>query len=253
MLKGKRIVGIVQARMSSTRLPGKVLLPLAGKPVLKRIIERMKKSKYLDEIMIATSIRKADDKIVKFCQKNKIKYYAGSENDVLKRVLQAAVSCQADVIVAITGDCPLVDYRFIDKVVKTLINGPYDYVSNAIVITFPDGFDVEAFYTKVLEKVDKLTQDPSDREHVTYYIYNHPKTFRLKNIKAKGKMYWPDLGLTLDEEKDYELLNIIYKKLLPKNRYFSARQVVDFLRQNPEFTKINKYIQRKAISHRVKK
>lgn len=251
MIKGKRVVCPIQARMNSTRLPGKVLMPLVGEPVLKRIVERLRPSKYLDEVIIATTVDIADEMIVNFCQKNKIKFYRGSEEDVLKRILEAAQVFQAEIVVHITGDCPLVDFRYVDKVIETLVRGKYDYVSNAIKMTFPDGFDVEAFYTKTLDKVNKLTNNSLDREHVTYYIYNHPEKFRIKNIEALGKMRWPELCLTLDEEKDYKLLSLIYKKLYLVNNLFAAEDVVDFLLKNPQYLNINKNIKRNSVSHRV--
>lgn len=249
MINQKKVVGTVQARMSSSRLPGKVLMPLAGEPALKRLVGRMRKSRYIDEVIVATTINKEDDKIIEFCNANKIEFHRGSEYDVLKRILDASKNAGADIMVAITGDCPLVDYRQIDEVLEVLVSGDYDYVSNSIERSFPDGCDIQAFYTTVLEEVDKLTQNPIDRVHGTYYIYQHPERYKLKNIKAEGKMYWPDLGITLDEPGDYKLINIIFESLLPiYGLYFSAEDVVDFLLKNPELVKINKDIKRKKPS-----
>ncbi len=246
MINQKKVVATVQARMTSSRLPGKVLMPLVGEPALKRLVDRMKKSKYIDKIIVATTINKPDDKIVEFCNANKIKFHRGSEYDVLKRILDASKNAGADITVAITGDEPLIDYRHIDQVLEVLAEGDYDYVSNSIERSFPDGFDAQAFPTSVLEEVDKITQDPIDRVHGTYYIYQHPDKFRLKNIKAEGKMYWPDLGVTLDEPADYKFLNIIFESLLPSHGlYFSAEDVVDFLREHPKLVEINKSVKRK--------
>ena len=248
MISQKKVVGTVQARMSSSRLPGKVLMPLAGEPALKRLVDRMRKSKYLDEVIVATTVNEADDKIVDFCTSNNIKVHRGSENDVLKRILNAGKNAKADIMVAITGDCPLIDFRHINQVVEKLIEDSCDYVSNAIERSFPDGFDAQAFYVKILDEVDKLTNDPIDRIHGTYYIYTHPNRFKIKNIKAEGKMHWPDLGVTLDEMKDYNLINIIFERLLSIDEYFSAEDVVDLLLKNPELLNINKDVKRKKPS-----
>lgn len=248
MINSKKVVGTIQARMGSTRLPGKVLMPLLGEPTLKRIVDRMRKSKYIDEVIVATTLNKLDDKIAEFCNVNKIKFHRGSEYDILKRILDAAKNAQADIMVAITGDCPFVDFRHIDEVLEVLCKGKYDYVSNSIERSFPDGFDVQAFFVEVLERIDRLTRDPIDRVHGTYYIYQHPKEFKLYNIKAEGKMYWPELGVTLDEPEDYELISIIFEHLFPVNPDFSAEDAVDFLIKNPELLEINKKIKRKKPS-----
>lgn len=248
MIDKKKVVGTVQARMTSSRLPGKVLMPLAGKPALKRLVDRMRKSKYIDEVIVATTINEPDNRIVDFCNKHRIKFHRGSEYDVLKRILDAAENANADIMVAITGDAPLIDFRHIDNVLEVLTEGSYDYVSNSIERSFPDGFDAQAFPVSVLKKVDKLTNDPIDRVHGTYYIYTHPEMFKLKNIKAEGKMYWPDLGVTLDEKKDYEFINVIFKHLLPVDEYFSAEDVVNFLLKNSELLNINKDVRRKKPS-----
>lgn len=248
MIKKKKVVGTVQARMTSSRLPGKVLMNLAGEPALKRLVDRMKKSKYIDEVIVATTINEADNKIVDFCEKNEIKFHRGSEYDVLKRILGAGENAATDIMVAITGDCPLIDFRHIDNVLEVLSDGLYDYVSNAIERSFPDGFDAQAFPLGVLKKVDQLTNEPIDRVHGTYYIYRHPEMFKLKNIKAEGKMFWPDLGVTLDEPSDYELISIIFETLLPLDPYFSAEDVVDLLLRKPELLQINKDVRRKKAS-----
>lgn len=246
MIMHKKVAGTVEARMSSTRLPGKVLMPLAGEPALKRLVDRMRQSRYLDEIVIATTINPNDEKIVNFCRVNNIKFHRGSEEDVLKRILEAAKSVNADLMVQITGDCPLIDAKYIDMALEVFAEGGYDYVSNALVPSFPDGFNVQVYPVSVLEEVDKLTEDPIDRVHGSHYIYKHPEKFRLKNIKAEGKMYWPDLRVTLDEADDYELINSIFENFIPHNPYFSAEEVVDFLRKNPELLEINKNVRRKS-------
>lgn len=231
--------------MTSTRLPGKVLMPLAGKPALERLIERLKRSQYLDEIVVATTVNEADNPIVELAGRLGVKYFRGSEADVLGRVLGAAESAGADVIVEITGDCPLVDPQLVDRGVDELFKGNLDYSANNIEFSYPDGFDVRVFPTAVLEKVDKLTDDPIDRAHVTYYIYNHSEKFKIINWRAEEKNYWPDIRLTLDERADYELLNVIFEKLLPVKEDFSVGDVIALLKNNPNLLEINKNVQAK--------
>lgn len=241
----KKIVATIEARMSASRLPGKVLMPLAGKPALERLVERMKRSRYIDEIVVATTVNPADKSIAELADGLGIKFYRGSENDVLGRVLEAAKSAGGDIIVEITGDCPLTDWRLIDRGIEEFFSGDYDYAANTIERSYPDGFDVEVFPVSVLERVGGITNNPIDRVHVSYYIYNHPEIFRLLDWKPEKECYWPDLRVTLDERSDYELLNEIFKKLLPANEDFSVRDVVDLLRNNPQMLEINKNVKTK--------
>lgn len=236
------IVVTIEARMTSSRLPGKVLLPLGGRPVLERLIERIKRARYPDEVVVATTINKADEPIVDLCDKIGCRYFRGSENDVLGRVLGAARSVKAAVIVEITGDCPLTDSRHIDEIIEMFYSGDYDYAANS---GFPVGLAAQAFPVKVLAEVDGLTDDPIDRAHVSYYIYNHPERYKLLYRKAQGDMFWPDLRVTLDEEEDHLFLKHIFEKLYEKNKNFSAVDVVRYLKKNPEPLEINRHIKQK--------
>jgi len=245
--QNEKITATVEARMASSRLPGKVILPLSGKPALEILVERIRRSRYIDDIVVATTVNEMDDPIIELCKNIKCKYFRGSENDVLKRVLEAARLVGTDIVVEITGDCPLIDHRHIDRVIELFYSGSYDYASNAIERSFPVGFDVEVFPLKVLEKVDKITNDPIDRVHVSYYIYSHPEEFRLVNWKAEGDMFWPELGITLDEKEDYELINRICEELLPKDGDFSAEKIITLLKNKPELVEINKKVRRKNV------
>lgn len=239
--KGKKIVATIEARMASTRLPGKVMKQILGKPVLELLVERLKKVELIDEIVIATTTNQSDDIIERFCGKIGIKCFRGSEEDVLKRVLDAAKSVNAELIVEITGDCPLIDPDIARECIKLFLKGNYDYVSNGCLEkTFPDGLAVQVFPVKVLEEVNALTKDPVDHEHVSLYIYRHPERYRLKNYKAEGELYWPELAITLDTPQDYELIKRIYEELYPGNNNFTAYDVVRFLRKNPELISINR-------------
>lgn len=245
--KNEKIIATIEARMTSTRLPGKVLMPLAGIPALERLIERLKCSRYLDEIVIATTINSSDDVIVDMAKKLGVKYFRGSEKDVLGRVLGAAQSVDGNIIVEITGDCPLVDPKLVDRGVEEFFYSGADYASNIIKLSYPIGFDVQVFSIQILDQVSRLTVDPIDRAHVSYYIYSHPEKFKLHNWSAPAEDTWPKLRLTLDEKEDYELLDIIFKKLLPQDENFTYKEVINLLRWEPQLLEINKNIRQKEI------
>ncbi|HMB45891.1 MAG TPA: glycosyltransferase family protein [Candidatus Methanoperedens sp.] len=240
-----KIVATIEARMTSTRLPGKVLKPILGKPMLELLIERLQSAKNINEIVVATTINDTDNPIIDLCNQLNVKYFRGNEEDVLKRVLDAAKSVSADLIVEITGDCPLIDPTIVDECIQLFLDGEYDYVSNSIEPSFPDGLDVKIFSVSVLEEVNNLTDDPVDHEHVSIYIYEHPERYCLKNLKANNEMFWPELGITLDTQEDYELINIIFEELYPVNPNFSALDIVNLIRGRPELLDINKDIKRK--------
>lgn len=236
-IKGK-ICATIEARMTSTRLPGKVLMDFCGKPNLQHIVERLKRSKYLDEVVVATTVNEEDDKIVELCEKIGCKYYRGSEEDVLLRVLDSAKSVDANYIVEITGDCPVIDWRHTDNLIEMFFSGEYDYVSNTIERSFPRGFDTQVFSVKVLEEVNETTQSPVDHEHVSIYIYTHPEKYKLLNWKADDKMNHPEFEITLDTREDYEFIKNIYEKLYHLNPDFSGEHVVELLLNNPKLTEI---------------
>lgn len=243
--QNKKIVATIEARMTSTRLPGKVLKPILDRPVLEFLIERLQQVDYLDDIIVATTINDTDQPIIDLCNRLNVKYFRGSEEDVLKRVLEAAKSVSADIIVEITGDCPFVDPVIVNECIETFHEGEYDYLSNAISTTFPNGLAVQVFPVHVLEQVNSLTSDQIDHEHVSIYIYEHPERYRLKNVEAKGELFWPELAITLDTPEDYELIRIIFEELYPRNPTFSAIDIVRFLRSKPELININRNIRRK--------
>src|SRR5436190_2821698 len=178
-----KTVAIIQARMASTRLPGKVLADIEGRPLLQEVIERVARAKTLDLVAIATSDTQPDDRIVEFCKDNRTAYFRGSLDDVLDRFKMAAAYFGADVIVRLTADCPLLDPEVIDKVVKVFQEEDCDYAANVIECTYPDGLDTEVFGYQALRRAWQEAQLKSEREHVTPYIRNHPEVFRLKNVK----------------------------------------------------------------------
>lgn len=241
------IVGIIEARMGSSRLPGKSMADLVGKPMLQHIIERVKRSQLINQIVVATTIKEGDREIVDLAKKLKVGFFQGSENDVLSRVLNAAVKYKADVIVELTADCPFVDSSIIDQVINKYLTGNYDYVSNVSERTFPRGLDVQAFSTKTLLNVSDFTRDPIDREHVSLYIYNHPKIFRLGTVIAEPGMR-RSYRLTVDEEDDLELTRRIYKFFYRRKRDFSAKDVISLLDRNPQLAKLNSGVKQKPVA-----
>ncbi|WP_252250251.1 glycosyltransferase family protein [Clostridium sp. ZBS13] len=241
---------IVQARVGSTRLPNKVLkyLPFDSKiTVLEQDIRRIKKSKYLNDIIIATTESSEDDKIVEIAKEENVKVFRGSEHDVLGRYYFAAKENNIDVIVRVTSDCPCVDSEIIDMVVdEYLKDESFDFVATVLKRTFPIGLDVEVIKFSALEKAFKEAEKDYQREHVTDYIYENPNIFKLKNVSASNKYNAPTLRVTLDTTEDYTILSAIYDFLYYKNENFSAVDVVNLLNQKPWLQYINdKVVQKK--------
>lgn len=244
------ITATIEARMTSTRLPGKVLMPLGGKPALALLIERVQRARYIDTIVVATTVNSTDDPIEELCNKLGVRCFRGSEDDVLQRVLDAAKSAGADLICELMGDSPFIDPVIIDHVVTAHLAGNYDYTSNFTPVhSFPLGFAVQVFPVAVLDRVEKLTQHPMDRAHVSCFIYHNPYLFRLNGhgVQACADTYAPDIRVALDTQSDYELMTAVCDALYPNNPEFSARDIVQFLRSKPELLLINSNVKAKAI------
>lgn len=235
-----KVVVVISARMGSKRFPGKVMAQILGRPVLSLLIERVKKAKTVDEIVVATTTKTEDNKIVDLAKKESVKSFRGSETDVLERVLAAAKKYHGDIVVRLTGDNPLTDPVYIDKGVKLFLTGNYDYISNDnIELTMPRGLDVEIFTLKSLEKVSRITKDPGDREHVTRFFYQHPKMFRLKAFGPPKKDRLLGWHLAVDTKEDSELIRIIFEALYPKNPDFNYQDIVDLLTRFPDLNTIS--------------
>jgi spore coat polysaccharide biosynthesis protein SpsF len=240
-----RTIATIEARMNSSRLPGKVMLPILGKPALQLLVERLRRAKSLDGIVIATTTHPADAVIERLAAKLGVGCFRGGEEDVLERVLLSAQSAQADVIVEITGDCPMLDPEMVDAVVESHRTGKYDYVSNVIGRPLPLGLSVQAFATAVLAEVAQLTQDPADREHVSLYIYEHPERYRLHTVIMEEAEKHNDIRVTLDTAEDYALIEALFEALLPTNPTFTFRDVVELCRRRPELLELNRHIVQK--------
>jgi len=231
----KKIVAIIQARMSSTRLPGKVMLPLSGKPVLYRIWERLNSSRLIDEIVVATSIDPSDDPIVQFCHENNIHSFRGSLEDVLDRFYQTAVEFNADCILRITADCPVLDPIVIDAILSSYLSGDFDCIG--LSGEFPDGLDCTAINSNALKFVNEQATLQSDREHVVPYMLKSENNFKLGEVE----LFW---GLenerwTLDEQRDYEFLSEIYDSLYKEDKIFLTSDILDLLSTKGELKTIN--------------
>ncbi|QGH35222.1 NTP transferase domain-containing protein [Gracilibacillus salitolerans] len=240
-----KIVAILQARMGSSRLPGKVLRTVLGKPLIKYQIDRIKQSSYLDEIVVATTNKRRDDSIVDFCESERIRYVRGSEEDVLSRYLKAANETQADVIVRLTADCPLIDAQTIDHVIKAFeTNKNADYVTNVLERSYPRGYDIEVFGRETLDEINNIANRISDREHVTTYIRDHPEQFHIVNVLHHTN--YSNYRLTVDTLEDFQLIEKIIRSMEPKHRYFTLEDVITLLEQQVDWVKINANIEQKG-------
>lgn len=235
--------------MTSSRLPGKVMLPAAGSPMLFHLVQRLKRVKSLDVIVLATTTNPPDDILVEFAKRERILFFRGSENDVLDRVIGAAESVNADVVVEITADCPVIDPLIVEQLIQMFLHNDCDYASNAVVRSYPIGMDTQVFPLRVLKKSQSMTQDPLDREHVTRHIRQHPDLFRQLHLVAPPDLYWPELALTLDEKHDYELLKLIIEHFGDSNPCFTCGDIVRLLKaEHPEWMSINREVQRKGLN-----
>jgi spore coat polysaccharide biosynthesis protein SpsF len=234
------ITAIIQARMCSTRFPEKVLKTVVGKPLLAHIVERLKNSKYLEQIVVATTINERDKSIIEFCKKNNICFFVGSEADVLDRYYQTAKKFKIDVIVRITSDDPLIDPIIVDEVIHQYMKNKdkLDFVSNNLKRTFPLGLDLEVFSFKTLENACLEAKTAFEREHVTPYIRNNPQKFHIANVENEIDL--SNLRWTVDYEEDYEFVKAVYENLYEKKGVFLMNDILRLLVEKPEIAEINK-------------
>lgn len=242
-----KTVAIIQARMGSTRLPGKILKEVNGKSLLEYQIERIRRSKKIDDIIIATTNKEVDEPILRLCIKLGISYYRGSEDDVLKRYYEASLENKADTIVRLTSDCPLIDPLIIDEVIQHYVNNlkSFDYCSNTIKRTFPRGLDVEVFSFQALEYAFKNAVLSRDREHVTSFIYTNPNLFKVAGITSDVDL--SQYRWTVDTTEDFELITKILCHLYPINNEFLLKDIIQLLNENTQWNKINENIVQKKI------
>jgi len=240
-----KVVAIIQARMGSTRLPGKVMKKILGKPVILWDLDRISLSKLLDEIAVAIPYGKENDVIVDTMREynDKVIIARGSEDDVLDRYYRASLQTKADVVVRITSDCPLIDPVVIDKVIKRFLDNDCDYCSNSLTRTYPRGLDTEVFSFNALEEAWNKAKKDYEREHVTPYIVENPDIFKLLNVSNDIDL--SDLRWTMDTKEDYEFISEVYKRLYPKKQLFLMGDILELLDREPELIDINRHIEQK--------
>lgn len=232
------VLAIVQARMSSRRLPGKVLKPILGRPMLGLQLDRLKQSTMIDRLIVATSADCSDDEIAAFCAVKRIDCYRGPLDDVLARYEGAARDYDPiDHVVRLTADCPLIDVALIDLVLEHHLCGAFDYSSNTVRVRYPDGLDIEIMKRIALKVAAAEASSPYDREHVTPFLYTQPERFRIgsvEDILDQHHMRW-----TVDTEDDFRMGEAIFTELLPTNRYFGWMEVLALLAERPDIAEIN--------------
>ena len=235
-------LAIMQARSSSTRLPGKVLKPILGVPMLLRQVERVSRSRQIDKLVVATSEDPSDTEIEQLCACHQIECCRGSLNDVLDRFYQVAVRFRPDHVVRLTADCPLTDPDVIDRVIEFYKSGNFDYASNTIEPTFPDGLDVEVFRAQCLYEAWKEATLSSEREHVTPFIYRRPARYGIggyRNTTDLSALRW-----TVDEDVDFQLVTKIYESLYPQKQDFRIDDILALLDENPHLKTVNAQFRR---------
>lgn len=241
-----RIVAVIQARLGSSRLPGKTMLSICGKPLLIQMVERVSYSKKINEIVVATTNNTEDNIIYELCKKTNIKVYRGDENDLLARHYFAGRVYGADAIVKIPSDCPLIDASIIDKVIEHFVNSypNYDFVSNLHPPTYPDGNDVEIMKMSVLEEAWQNATKDYEREHTTPYIWDNPSKYKIGNVVwDTGYNYSNSHRWTIDYEEDYAFIRKVYSELYPKKQNFTLYDILTLLHANPYIAEINsKYL-----------
>lgn len=229
------IAAIIQARMGSTRLPGKVLKEVNGKPLLMYQVERVRASKLLDKVIVATSTLSKDDLISDFCKRNNIKCFRGSENDVLSRYYECAKEFQADIVVRLTADCPLSDPIVIDDVISLFQKEKADYAANTVppdTARFPDGSDVEVFSIQALERAFIECQNPHDCEHVTFHFWQYGNNF--KTVQLTHDVDWSRYRFTVDYPEDLEVVQFIFQELEKRESFGHLPEIIDIIAAAPE-------------------
>ena len=239
-----RIVAVVQARMGSSRLPGKVLKNLGGQSVLARVVQRLRRSSLISEVVIATSVSPGDEAVVREAERLNVGCSRGSEADVLDRFYQAARAFHADVIVRITSDCPLIDPEITDQTIRAFLNEQPDYASNGLERTYPRGLDTEAMTADALARAWRKANEPYQREHVTPFLYEHPELFTI--LSVTNDIDYSAHRWTLDTPEDLEFIRAVYERFRDGDD-FSWREVLQLVEREPALSELNSHVQQKAL------
>ena len=241
-----KVGAIVEARMTSSRLPGKHLLPVLGEPIIGHLINRLRSIPLIDEVIVAMTVRPEDDALENFVKKVGASVFRGDEDDVMGRVLSSARNSKIDVICEVTGDCPIIDVGLTEQVIKTYLSNEADYINNGKFGGLPDGMSCQVFSTETLAQSESMTKEPLDREHVTLHIKRNPELFRAIYLVAEKSIQWPELAVTLDERSDYELIKRIIEFFGKDKPLFSCSEVIQLLHKYPDWMQINKHVKRKG-------
>jgi spore coat polysaccharide biosynthesis protein SpsF len=239
-----KIAAIIQARMNSTRLPGKVLMDLGGETVLARVVRRLRRATLVEEIVVATTESEADHAIVRECERLSVRVFRGEENDVLDRYYHAAQWTGAKAIVRITSDCPLIDPEITDNTIRSFLEQRPDYASNALQRTYPRGLDTEVMTWEALSRAWREARLSYQHAHVTPYIYEHPERFEI--LPVKGDVDRSSCRWTLDTSEDLAFIRAVYERLDNDDR-FSWRDVLSLLEREPELVELNRDVMQKAL------
>jgi spore coat polysaccharide biosynthesis protein SpsF len=240
-----KTVATIEARMTSSRLPGKVLMEAEGRPMLSLMVERLRRVPELDQIVIATTVNATDDPVEALARRLGVGVSRGSENDVLQRVLDAARAHDAGVIVELTGDCPLIDPALVSRTIRAYRATGVDYCSNILRRSWPIGMDTQVFSTEVLADVARRTDDAQDHEHVSLFIYRHPEIYSLHGIEAPPPEHRPGMRLTLDTRADLEVIRALFAALRPADPVFTVGRMIEWLDEHPGIARLNA-----AVEHR---
>jgi spore coat polysaccharide biosynthesis protein SpsF len=235
---------IIQARMGSSRFPGKVLMPLGSSEVLDYVVSRCNRVRKILDVIVATSTLEQDNPIAQWCEQNQVTYFRGSEDDVLSRYYECAKPYKPDFIIRVTGDCPFVDYNLANTIVNTMEQNPADIL--ILKGERPRGLEVEMISYSALKHINKYGKEPRHREHVTYYAYEYKHEFLHAELTLPAYLNAPELRITLDTEEDYQLCQEIAKHF-NYDKLISSQDVVEFLLKTPDVAKLNAHVQQKPV------
>ncbi|MDZ7268729.1 MAG: glycosyltransferase family protein [candidate division KSB1 bacterium] len=238
---------ILQARMGSTRLPGKVLRPVAGRPLLQWCLLRLAESRLCRRVIVATTTLPQDDAIAAFCEQQQVPCFRGSENDVLHRYHEAARQFCVDPVIRVTADCPLIDARVLDAMLEAYFARPVDYLSNTLKRSFPRGYDLEIFSFAALHRAQQQAQQAHEREHVTPFLYQHPQMFKLAGFENDCEA--SALRVTVDTPEDLQVVEGIYQYFLQTGRghHFTLAELLQLWRSRPELAARNQHVRQKQL------
>ncbi len=242
-----RIIAIIEARMASTRLPGKVLCQIGNRTAVQHLIDRLRSVAEISDVIVATTTSPADHALVAALEAEGTAVFRGSELDVLGRVAAASATQESDYVVSVTADCPLLDPHIIRSLILIAIIQDLDFVSNSITRSFPDGMECTIVRTSLLTQAAAVAVDELEREHTSLYLRRHLNEYASQSLVATGELYWPELGITLDTESDLRLLREIVA-LADSTSFPTCREIVRMLRARPDLVEINRDITRKSDS-----